>query len=325
MNKNIINIACWSIGEHAVKNMLPAIAECKDVNLSGIYTRNKIRAEEQCKLHNCVQYNEETDLLKDSCVDAVYLSSPTGVHAEQISKCLNSGKSVLVEKTALPSLVETKELIKKAEQKGLVIMEAFMYRFHNQFQTLKKLLDSKKYGEVIKIDCEFGFPHLNDNDIRYKKELGGGAVYDAGAYTLSAARHLLGGKCDVVWAKMVKQNEFEVDIRGYASLISQYTLANCTWAFGASYSNKIRIWCEGAHILCDRAFSKTPNYSTAIVIEQNGSVVDTISIGCDNHFVNMLTHFNQQLLLKTGQTENDELLEQALVVDKVKARGINDD
>ena len=102
--------------------------------------------------YSCVQYNDETDFLRDACIDAVYLSSPTGVHAEQISKCLNAGKSVLVEKTALPNLIETEELLAKAEQKGLVIMEAFMYRFHKQFQTLKKILDSKKYGEVIKID-----------------------------------------------------------------------------------------------------------------------------------------------------------------------------
>ena len=98
MNMNIINIACWSIGQHAIKNILPAIAECKDVNLSGIYTRNRIRAKEQCKLYKCNEYQEETDLLSDPRIDAVYLSSPTGVHFEQIAKCLDAGKSVLVEK-----------------------------------------------------------------------------------------------------------------------------------------------------------------------------------------------------------------------------------
>jgi NDP-hexose-3-ketoreductase len=325
INRNIINIACWSIGQHAIKNMLPAIAQCKDVNLSGIYTRNKVRYLEQCKLYNCELYIEETDLLNDSSIDAVYLSSPTGVHAEQISKCLDAGKSVLVEKTALPSLRETSELIAKAEEKGLVIMEAFMYRFHKQFQHLKELLDSKKYGEVIKLDCEFGFPHLNKDDIRYNKHLCGGALYDAGAYTLSAARNLLGNKGNIVWSKMIQPNEFEVDILGYAAFVSKNKVANCVWGFGSSYSNKIRIWCEGAHILCDRAFSKTPDYSATIVIEQNGSAVDTILIGCDNHFVNMLTYFNQQVLLKSEQTENNELLTQAQVIDKVKFLGGNDD
>ena len=317
INRNIINIACWSIGQHAIKNMLPAIAQSKQVNLSGIYTRNNIRAEEQSDLYNCLQYKDEAELLIDPYIDAVYLSSPTGVHAEQITRCLNAGKSVLVEKTALPSLKETSELIAKAEEKGLVIMEAFMYRFHKQFQHLKKLLDSKKYGEVIKLDCEFGFPHLNKDDIRYNKHLCGGALYDAGAYTISAARNLLGDKGDVVWSKMIEPNEFEVDILGYATLVSQNKVANCVWGFGSSYSNKIRVWCEGAHILCDRAFSKTPDYSATIVIEQNGSVVDTISIGCDNHFVNMLSYFAQQVMGGGTGNENSEMVAQAQVIDKV--------
>lgn len=318
---NIINIACWSIGQHAIKNMLPAIDECKEVNLFGIYTRNHERAEEQSKLYNCFQFSDELELLNSSEVDAVYLSSPTGVHAEQISKCLNYGKSVLVEKTALSTLEEAQELICIADKNGLVIMEAFMYRFHKQFRALEELINSKKYGDVIKIDCEFGFPHLKKNDIRYNKSLCGGALYDAGAYTLSAARYLLGDKSTVIWAKTIKTDEFDIDTRGYATITNGDAIANCSWVFGGSYSNIIRLWCESGVIICDRAFSKSPEYLSDIVISQNGSIVETIETGCDNHFVNMLSHFRMQQTLGNNKKETLELLHQAKIINDVLVFG----
>ena len=317
MTNCAINIACWSIGQHAIKNMLPAIDNSKDINLVGIYTRSVANSLEQSNLYDCKQNSDPIDLLNDKNVDAVYLSSPTGVHAEQILKCLNSGKSVLVEKTALPSVFETSQLIQLAQQNGLVIMEAFMYRFHNQFIALKQLIESKKYGEIIKIDCEFGFPHLNRTDIRYNGDLCGGSTYDAGAYTLSAARYLLGDKAEVVWAKTISKDDFDVDTQGYAMLESNSRIANCTWVFGASYSNKIRIWCEQGHILCDRAFSKSPSYSSSLIITHNGSVVETIDTGSDDHFIKMLTYFSNLILTSNFKDEHLDLLEQAKLVEQV--------
>ena len=84
MNK-LINIACWSVGEHAIRNILPAIQECKNINLSGIYTRDQNVSNEQNNLYGSTQYQSEAELLSALNVDAVYLSSPTGVHYEQIN------------------------------------------------------------------------------------------------------------------------------------------------------------------------------------------------------------------------------------------------
>ena len=115
--KNRIGIACWSIGTHAVKSMLPAISNCDSVILRGIYTRNQDLSLDQSKLYGCTNYDSCEVLLNDHRVDAVYLSSPTSIHYEQILKCLTHGKSVLVEKSAFSSLEEAQELIEKANEK----------------------------------------------------------------------------------------------------------------------------------------------------------------------------------------------------------------
>tara|TARA_R110001583_G_scaffold132895_2_gene284817 strand:+ start:4353 stop:5327 length:975 start_codon:yes stop_codon:yes gene_type:complete len=321
MNKNIINIACWSIGQHAIKNMLPAIAECKEVNLSGIYTRNKLRAEEQCKLYECIEYKNETEFLEDHSINAIYLSSPTGVHFEQIEKCLDAGKSVLVEKTALPSLFETEQLIRKAKQKGLVLMEAFMYRFHEQFHTLKAILDSKEFGHPIKIDCEFGFPHLNTDNIRYKRSLSGGALFDAGAYTISSVRTLLNDNVQLKFANLESDKGYEVDTKGFAVLQANTTLCTCTWGFGLSYSNVIRIWTDDTIIVVDKAYSKRETPQN-ISIFKNGKLENIIEIGAQNHFINMLKYFcdtTKSSLLKEECLS--DLYNQSLLLDKVRELG----
>lgn len=318
MNKNIINIACWSIGQHAIKNMLPAIDECKAVNLSGIYTRDKNRAEEQCKLYNCIQYNEEADLLSDPSVDAVYLSSPTGVHEYQILKCIEAGKSVLVEKTALPSLDLSVKLVEAAKNQGVFVMEAFMYRFHKQFEVLLNTLNSERYGAIIKIECDFGFPHLDSKNIRYNKDLLGGALYDAGAYTLSAARLLLGGLVDVKWSSLKTDNSYQVDTQGSAILENDKGVqAFCSWKFGGSYINQIRIWCEKCHILAERAFSKPKTYNSNILITNNSEIMEELETGFDDHFTNMLEHFANVANTLNSELEHNELLLQASVINDV--------
>ena len=176
---------------------------------------------------------------------------------------------------------------------------------------MKKLILSKEFGEILKLDIEFGFPHLSEDNIRYRKDLGGGALFDAGAYTLSAARNLLGEDIKLVWANVICEKGFEVDVGGNAILVSNNTVANCSWAFGATYRNQIRLWTSDYDILCMRAFSKPNDYSTKIILRQNGIVVEEIEIGCDDHFVNMLTYFTNVERSSNVAIEHNQILRQA--------------
>ncbi|GAC29863.1 hypothetical protein GPAL_3012 [Glaciecola pallidula DSM 14239 = ACAM 615] len=291
------------------------------MHLVGIYTRNQVILDEQTKLYGCKTFLSFESLLQQSDIDIVYLSSPTGLHEEQIRLCIEYGKSVLVEKTALPSFPIAAELVKLALEKQLFVMEAFMYRFHKQYAALKNLIDSNKYGQPLRIECEFGFPHLPQNDIRYKKSLCGGATFDAGAYTISAARNLLGADASFQWSILKKDKQFEVDIGGMAILSNAKTEAVCSWHFGGSYINKISIWCEEAHIICDRAFSKAPEFESQILVENNGQVIETILVGKANHFVNMFSFIASRYFHGSLNSESNELVLQSAMLESVLRNG----
>nr|BCN22276.1 putative monosaccharide biosynthesis protein [Vibrio mimicus] len=318
---NTVNIACWSIGEHAKRNILPTIELHSDVNLIGVYTRDLETKLNVSTQYGCKSYLNERELLEDENVHAVYISSPTSEHYSQIKQCLLHGKSVLVEKTALPNPELTLQCINLAREKELFVMEAFMYRFHKQFSALLSILSNSEYGEIKKIDCEFGFPHLDGKNIRYKKALEGGALFDAGAYTLSSIRHLLGERVKVISALVMSEEEYEVDTFGTATLLAEDIIATATWGFGLSYANKIKVWTDKVHIEVDRAYSKREE-PYKIQISANGNIIELIEVEPDNHFYHMFSHFCSALINETTKNEClDDLFHQSQLLNEVRILG----
>jgi predicted dehydrogenase len=284
---NTLNIAVWTVGEHARRNILPAINKSESVNLIGMFTRNIDVLTSQSKQYDCHAYNNSDELLADSNVQVVYISSPNAMHYEQVKQCLLNNKHVIVEKSALSSLEETQEIIDLAKSKDLVIMEAFMFLYHRQFSDLKELIKSEKYGKMLFVEASFGFPHLSKDDIRYSKELAGGALNDAGAYTICAILNLLGSNSELIFSDLNTEDGYDVDTSGMAIFKKDNIKAVCKWAMGGSYKNEITIWCEKGHMVVDRAFSKPETYESKINITHNGKMTGEIASGKDNHFLNM--------------------------------------
>jgi xylose dehydrogenase (NAD/NADP) len=80
-----------------------------------------------------------------------------------------------------------------ADKAGVLLSEAFMYRYHPRYQTIKDLIASGAIGEIRGIRSAFTFNNPNDSkNVRFRKEWGGGSIYDVGCYPLNAARLLLG-------------------------------------------------------------------------------------------------------------------------------------
>jgi len=320
MMKKILNFACWSLGQHATRNILPAIKQSAKTNLIGIYTRDQLKLQECSTRFSCKAYTSVTQMLTDENVDAIYISSPTGIHGAQVRSALCHGKHVLVEKTAFSSLTLTQELVSFARNNKLVLMEAFMYRFHQQFQLLEDLVISEEYGKLKEIYCRFGFPHLDEKNIRYSKCLAGGALNDAGSYTLSAARQLLGESATVVWSTVGSEEGYEVDTIGSSVLINGYgVIANCSWGFGFSYVNEIRLWYEKAHILVDRAYSKPETFDSSILVYSNDNLIKKLNSGCDNHFESMLDYLSDIIHSDDFICEYEQLVNQAELIELVRS------
>jgi predicted dehydrogenase len=117
---------------------------------------------------------------------------------------------VLCEKPLTPSAAETEALFDYCEARDVVLMEAFMYRFHPVTERAAEVV-ADELGEVRAVTSAFTF-RMPDGatDIRLDPELAGGSVLDVGTYAVSAARLFL-GEPDRVYATTTDRRGCGVD------------------------------------------------------------------------------------------------------------------
>ena len=280
-------LAIWGVGEHARRNLIPAIA-ASPWSLTGLLSRNVALMEKIAPL-GVRFYVDVVDMLSDKEVTAVLIAGPNGVHYEQAKLVLSAGKAALVEKSFCANQEQAVTLAGLAERNGLLVAECFSYVFHPQFGWLKAILSQT--GGLATLTARFGFPFRDSSDIRYRADLAGGALLDVGAYCLSAMCRLVPGPARVKWARMDVAPGYAVDTRGQAAVeMANGVVGYCDWGFGRAYRNEVEAWGENLILRTERIFAKPADLQTFIrVIHQQDNRVEEILVPQGNSFANMLT------------------------------------
>ena len=129
------------------------------------------------------------ELIDDTEIDAIYVSTPHPQHAEWTIKALNAGKAVLCEKPMALNHPEVMAMIEAAKSNGCFLMEAFMYRCHPQTAKIMEIMLSRAIGEVKHIHATFGFhAPFNRKGRLFAEDLAGGGIMDVGCYPISMVR-----------------------------------------------------------------------------------------------------------------------------------------
>jgi predicted dehydrogenase len=139
------------------------------------------------------------ELVGDPGIDAVYNPLPNGLHGRWTMAATAARKHVLCEKPFTANGPEARA-VAAAVPDGVVVMEAFHYRYHPVFIRARQLLDEGAVGTVRRVETSLCFPLPKFTDIRYNLDLAGGATMDAGCYAIHMARHLVGTEPEVVSA-----------------------------------------------------------------------------------------------------------------------------
>ncbi|KAF5364654.1 hypothetical protein D9758_005517 [Tetrapyrgos nigripes] len=187
-----------------------------EVVVYAVAARDLKRAEAFAKKHGIQKVyggtNGYQELLNDPEIDVIYNPLPNGLHYEWTMKALTAGKHVLLEKPATNTAEETHQMFDLAEEKNLVLMEAF----HPAIQRVKAILDSGELGKIKSISNELMLPAgaMKKDDIRFNLSLGGGSFMDMGCYVLNCLRYLGGGNpTEILSATAVPSHDPKVDRR----------------------------------------------------------------------------------------------------------------
>ncbi|NRD24136.1 Gfo/Idh/MocA family oxidoreductase [Winogradskyella litoriviva] len=193
MELTTINWGIIGAGKIAAKfaTDLNAVSNC---NFYAIASRTKEKAENFKKqYHADVAYGSYEKLVKDKNIDAIYIATPHSFHKMHTALCLKHNTPVLCEKPFAMNLQEVEDMIQLSKEKNTLLMEAMWTNFLPHFNYVLELLQRKHFGQILKLEADFGFhPTYDETSRLIDKSVGGGSLLDIGIYPIFIALSTLG-------------------------------------------------------------------------------------------------------------------------------------
>jgi dTDP-3,4-didehydro-2,6-dideoxy-alpha-D-glucose 3-reductase len=179
-----------------------------------------------------------------------------------------------------------------------------------------KIIESGKIGEIYSFFGRYGFPWPPKGNIRFKKDLGGGILNDAGCYPICASRIIFDREPIGVMCQSTIDNN-GVDVKTTIHLKYSNTLfAQMITGYGLSYQSSYSLWGTKGFLKLSRAYNIPANMSPIIFLNSN-NYERKISIKPVNHFKIMIESFCDEINGREICNFNfeDDILKQAKVMD----------
>lgn len=255
------------------------------VDIMAIASRSEGKASAAARRYQIPHaYDSYEALLASEQVDAVYIPLPNHLHSEYIKKAADAGKHVICEKPLALNAEEAKESMAYAAEKGVKVMEAFMYKFHPQWQHARELIQMREIGNVQAIHVFFGYNNTDPNNIRNQKEAGGGALLDIGCYAVSCTRFLLDAEPQRVISLARFDEAFGTDIHFSAMLDfgnarSMFTVSTQTFPF-----QYVEVYGSNGVIRIDLPFNMHSDVEAKVVV-RNSIGTREVYLGPEDQYI----------------------------------------
>ncbi|MGO8694682.1 MAG: Gfo/Idh/MocA family protein [Rectinemataceae bacterium] len=260
-----------SVSGHYALRIHAPLSRLPEATIAAIASRDEERAKAGAARFGIARsYASYEALLADPKVEAVYIPLPNHLHAEWAMRALDAGKHVLCEKPMALDATQAAGMAKRAKERGLLLMEAFMYRFHPQWVRVKEILATGEIGRIHTIHETFTYDNRDPANIRNQKEKGGGAVYDIGCYTVSVARWVAALEPERVVSLVHRDEGFGTDILSSGVLdfgkAGQGLRACFTVATQAFPIQRVDIVGDGGIISLPLSFNAYPDVPVALEV-----------------------------------------------------------
>ncbi len=276
----------------AVRRVLPALLRSDTGVAAAVASREPARARAVADQFGIPRaYGSYDELLADPEVDAVYNPLPNSLHREWTVRAARAGKHVLCEKPLAVSSREAEEMVEACRRSGVVLQEAFMYRFHPQIETLQRLVRDGAVGTPWLVRAAFTFTVARPDDIRLNPALGGGGLLDVGCYGVNLSRLLL-GEPRAAWAAAVYEGGVDVRLAAGLGWDGAAALVDC--GLRAPYRQMAEVVGTEGTITVPRPFQ--PEEDPAVLIVRRGDREERLVVEGTNQYTRMLDHMGRCLL-----------------------------
>jgi len=321
MKKEIYNIGILGCANIAIRSLIPTFANNERLHVEAIASRSIEKAKEVAEKYKCKAYGSYEELIADKNIDIIYMPLPNALHYKYGKLALQMGKHMLIEKSLCCSYSEVVELVCIAREKNLLLLENFQFRFHSQTKWVKNIIDTGKLGKIRCFRSSFGFPPFSDSkNIRYSKELGGGALLDAGAYTVKSMNVFFPNeKFKHKTSTMLTPKGYEVDIYGGAYFDSNNgIIAQLAYGFDNFYQCGFEIWGSKGKLTSTRAYTAPTNLQPKIIIETAQDGVKEYMLETCDHFMEMTKYMVNCIDMKDFDNDYEQNLLQAKQLEEIR-------
>lgn len=245
----------------AREKVIPATQASETGVVTALASRDATRAKDVARqLGIRKSYGSYEELLADPDIDAVYNPLPNHLHVPWSLRAIDAGKHVLCEKPLGLDVAETEQLAAAAAaHPRLKVMEAFMYRFHPQWQNARNWVREGKIGELRTIHTVFSYFNNDPANVRSKPEWGGGGLMDIGCYPISLSRFIF----DAEPKRVLGQIEFDpvLGVDRLASAIMEFDSGTATFTVGTQLApyQRVNIFGTTGRIEIEIPFNAPPD------------------------------------------------------------------
>jgi predicted dehydrogenase len=299
-DRNKVRYAVVGLGYISQDATLPAFSNArKNSEVRALVTADPIKARRLSEKYDVPFFYpyEEFDLcLKSGEIDAVYIALPNSMHHAYAVAAANAGIHVLCEKPMALDETECKSMITAAEENGVKLMIAYRLHFERANLNAIEAIRSGKIGQPRIFSSVFT-QQVSSGNIRLKRELGGGPVWDVGIYCVNAARYLFQSEPEEVFAFQATGNDerfSEVEESVTAVLrFPDARLATFTCSFGASDVSEFQVVGTKGNLRADPAYDFSQGLQLKITV--NGKTRESVFPKSDQ-FAPELLYFSDCIL-----------------------------
>jgi predicted dehydrogenase len=241
-------IGCGNVTE--VKSG-PAFNRVEGSRLLAVMRRSPGKAQDYARRHGVPKWYEDAgQLIEDPEINAVYIATPPGSHAQYAIKAAEAGKHIYVEKPMALNHKECLDMIEAAEKAGVSLFVAYYRRRLPSFLKVKEWLDSGIIGTPRMVTIRLFKPLFRprfpgvEPPWRFKPEIAGGGLFvDLASHQLDFLDYLFGPITEVKAFALNQTGVYPAeDVVGVSFTFESGIVGTGAWCFTASEESRTDVF-----------------------------------------------------------------------------------
>lgn len=261
---SVISFGVLGFGRHTEK-VISAFSRCGQGRIAAIGTSSEEKILQSQTRRLPFELCSYDKLLELPQIDAVYIALPNHLHEKWIIRALEAGKHVICEKPLCVEKAELERIEDCLKSTQLFFHLGFMYRFHPQHAWVKRFLAEGKLGVPYLLEAHFHYSLADRENIRFKRETGGGGLLDVGCYLLDCAEFLFQSSPLSISGHWHLDPEAQVDLSAHLQVVYENNLtAHLSCGMNQARANSYSIFGSAGTLTVRNAFRVEPNQKTII-------------------------------------------------------------